>query len=371
MTDNQHTEFEPRDDSTASLTKISKHEQLNQSEQDTLKGRLNIPGDFVMEHAWLLNNPEESQEMNQEESQKLGRYLVEGVRLAAGGAHTVHRAWDFRLGKLVAVKFLSPDAGGIDEAVINKMKMEARHMAQAGTVGAVPVYDIFVTRQSPLSGDWELPSGKSIPVIVMEYQDPKEWPTLASMLTNTRSQGVHMDTRLVENIALALCERIDDYFKKGGLMHRDIKPGNIFVNREGLVRLSDFGISGTIGNTRLIDGLTIGYASTERESEGDEDLRSEMFSIGAVLFEMLTGRALMLGNYFEISERLQNDKTLDRTSVDALYLVCTTRHLNFRVVLDFMDTVLSRKKEDRFATMAEMVDGLKAMLEVIPDRVDE
>ena len=201
----------------------------------------------------------------------LDRYrLVE--RLAVGGSAEVWRAHDEQLDRAVAVKRLHPHL--LPDAVSRqRLAAEARAAAGLSHPGIVGIYDVDT------SGDW--------PALVMELVDGE---SLAARLAR--------DGPLPEREAAAIAADIADglyHAHKRGIVHRDVKPGNVLLDREGRARLADFGIARSLAESaeRLTQtGSVMGtlrYMAPEQLTGGEIGPRTDLYGLGAVLHEALTG----------------------------------------------------------------------------------
>lgn len=195
-----------------------------------------------------------------------GRYALGGV-LGTGGMATVWRAVDEVLGREVAVKVLSPQLAA-DPGFLARFEREARHAAALSHPGLVTVFD------SGMDG--------AEPFIVMELVAGR---TLRQVLDE---QGMLPAGQAV-GIAAAVCEALAEAHA-AGLVHRDIKPGNIMLAADGQVKLLDLGIARAEGGTRTVAVLgTAAYLSPEQASGEPAGPRADLYSLGCVLFEMLVG----------------------------------------------------------------------------------
>jgi Tol biopolymer transport system component len=215
-----------------------------------------------------------------------GHYCITGP-LGAGGMGEVFRARDLLLGREVALKTLHPDLS-LDRSYLERLRREARSLAAVNHPNVATLHEIAEV------------DGKV--AIVMELV---EGETLAMRLSGTRLS-------LNETLALAtqIVSALEAAHRKG-VVHRDLKPGNIMIARGGLLKVVDFGLAkrgstdsgGSREGTRLTPlssrGAmlgTTGYMSPEQVQGHDVDCRSDIFSFGAVLYEMASGTPAFSGN---------------------------------------------------------------------------
>ena len=205
-----------------------------------------------------------------------GRYrLVE--LLGQGGMATIYRARDNQLERDVAVKVLRPEYGA-DPDFIDRFRHEAQSAASLNHPNVVAVHDYGTD-----------PVG---PFIVMELVEGED---LSSILRKTGALPPRAAARLVAQAARAVAAAHDR-----GFVHRDIKPGNILVTREGRVKVADFGIARALSESALtLPGTTLGsvhYFSPEQARGEMASPASDIYSLGIVLFELLTGRRPWTGD---------------------------------------------------------------------------
>jgi eukaryotic-like serine/threonine-protein kinase len=206
-----------------------------------------------------------------------GRYLVES-ELGRGGMATVFKGTDTVLGRPVAVKVLSPQYSG-DADFVMRFRREAQSAARLNHPNLVSVYDTG--------------TDDGIHFIVMEYVEAK---TLADYLTGG---GRIMPERSIE-IAEAVCDALS-VAHAHGIIHRDIKPANIMITPKGDVKVTDFGIArvisgaDTLAQTAAVLG-TASYLSPEQAQSQPVDQRSDIYSLGVALYEMVTGRPPFSGD---------------------------------------------------------------------------
>ena len=209
-----------------------------------------------------------------------GRYQI-GELLGRGGMADVHVGTDARLGRRVAIKLLKPSLAN-DPAFRTRFRQEAQAAARMAHPSIVRVFD---------AGEETVrdPSGHEIqvPFIVMEHVDGRLLKDIAAAGPLEPAEAV----RIVDGILIAL-----EYSHRAGVVHRDIKPGNVMVTSAGQVKVMDFGIAraisdsaATIAQTSAILG-TAQYFSPEQARGEAVDARTDLYSTGVVLYELLTGR---------------------------------------------------------------------------------
>jgi serine/threonine protein kinase len=199
-----------------------------------------------------------------------GRYRLDHL-IGSGGMAQVWEATDAVLGRKVAVKVLHPHLG-VDEAFVRRFRQEAIAAARLNNPGIVGVYDTCT------DGGHE--------AIVMELLDA----TTLRQLIDERG-ALDPDTTL--RIGLRLLDALEAAHR-AGLVHRDVKPSNILLCNDGRVKIADFGIAKADDQTELTrEGSLIGtasYLAPEQLTGGPVDARADLYSLGLVLYECLTGR---------------------------------------------------------------------------------
>lgn len=212
-----------------------------------------------------------------------GRYQV-GELLGYGGMAEVHRGRDLRLGRDVAIKMLRTDLAR-DQTFQMRFRREAQNAAALNHPAIVAVYD---------TGEERAPTGEVLPYIVMEFVAGR---TLKEVLA---AEGRIMPRRALEMTA-DICAALE-FSHRHGIIHRDIKPGNVMLTPNGQVKVMDFGIaralaSGatTMTQTSAVIG-TAQYLSPEQARGEAVDARSDVYAAGCVLFELLCGHPPFVGD---------------------------------------------------------------------------
>ncbi|HEX7746234.1 MAG TPA: Stk1 family PASTA domain-containing Ser/Thr kinase [Micromonosporaceae bacterium] len=212
-----------------------------------------------------------------------GRYQV-GELLGYGGMAEVHRGRDLRLGRDVAIKMLRTDLAR-DATFQMRFRREAQNAASLNHPAIVAVYD---------TGEEIAPTGETLPFIVMEFVNGR---TLKEVLA---AEGRLMPRRALE-ICADVCAALE-FSHRHGIIHRDIKPGNVMMTLTGQVKVMDFGIaralaSGatTMTQTSAVIG-TAQYLSPEQARGEAVDARSDVYAAGCVLFELLCGQPPFVGD---------------------------------------------------------------------------
>ncbi len=211
-----------------------------------------------------------------------GRYELDGI-VGRGGMAEVFRARDIRLDRIVGVKTLRDDLAR-DQTFQARFRREAQSAASLNHPSIVAVYD---------TGE-DMVGSIPVPYIVMEFVDGR---TLRDLLRDDRRLLPERAAEITDGILRAL-----DYSHRNGIVHRDIKPGNVMLTRAGEVKVMDFGIARAVSDSQLTMTQTaqvIGtaqYLSPEQARGERVDARSDLYSAGCVFYELLTGRPPFTGD---------------------------------------------------------------------------
>ncbi|MBB3157542.1 serine/threonine-protein kinase [Microbacterium proteolyticum] len=248
-----------------------------------------------------------------------GRYRVDDL-IGRGGMASVYRGYDQTLGRTVAIKILKSDLAG-DAAFRTRFRLEAQAASRMAHPTIVRVFDAGEDAETGVDG-----VERPVPYIVMELVHGR-------LLKDVIGQGkVPTDDalRYVDGILEAL-----EYSHRAGVVHRDIKPGNVMITESGRVKVMDFGIaravsdsSSTVAETTAIVG-TAAYFSPEQAKGESVDARADLYSTGVVLYELLTGRTPFRGDtpvavaYQHVSEAPLPPSEIDESiprALDAIVL---------------------------------------------------
>jgi serine/threonine-protein kinase len=263
-----------------------------------------------------------------------GRYRVEST-LGSGGMAVVYRAEDDILGRAVALKTLHHRYAEVP-SFRRRFRQEARAMASLDHENIVKVYDISQNGE--------------VPFIVVECVSGRD---LGDLLTGRR--GGRLNEQFVRRMALQLLQALS-YAHRRGIIHRDIKPSNILLTSEGTVKVADFGIARIVEEDDVAmgePGEIIGsarYMSPEQLRGDDATPRSDVYSVGVLLYHCLTGRPPFSGDVKSLArQHIHKDPT-------------PPRRLNKRITPGMEAVImkaLSKNPRDRYFSANAMLDDLE------------
>jgi serine/threonine protein kinase len=285
------------------------------------------------------------------EGQTLGKYRILEP-LGRGGMAQVYRAYHPQLNRYVAVKVLRSDL--VEEAeFLGRFRREAQSVASLRHPNIVQVYDFDV------EFDYYY--------MVMELL---EGDTLKVRLNEYRAHGERMPLGEILRVTLDILEGLA-YAHSEGIVHRDIKPANILLTRRGQAVVTDFGIAQIVGGTQYtVSGAlmgTLAYMAPEQGLQGRTSVQSDIYSLGIVLYEMLTGRppfdadtplAILMKH---VNDPLPLPRSLDASVPEAVELIILK--------------ALAKNPDDRYQSAAEMIQALREAANQIeatlPERIPD
>ena len=263
--------------------------------------------------------------------QTVGRYEITG-ELGRGAMGVVYKALDPTIGRTVALKTMRLDVHGLDaQEMVRRFQNEARAAGVLNHPNIVTIYD---------AGEED-----GIFYIAMEFI---EGTTLHELLAEQRVLATDEVLQLTRQICRGL-----DYAHSNGIVHRDIKPANIMITANGTVKIMDFGIAksgGQVTNTGQVLG-TPNYMSPEQVKGRPLDGRSDLFSLGVILYEMLTGEKPFVGqNVTTIIYKIVNETPITPRDLDV------TVHPGLSAIVT---KALAKAPDDRYQTGADLVRDLE------------
>ena len=274
-----------------------------------------------------------------------GRYEV-GDLIGRGGMAEVHIGYDTRLGRTVAIKILRADLAR-DPSFQTRFRREAQSAAGLNHPAIVAVYDTGEESVTTESGQIQ-----TVPFIVMEYV---EGHTVRDILKGDVAAPIDEAVEITSGVLAAL-----EYAHHAGLVHRDIKPANVMLTPTGAVKVMDFGIARaladagqTMTQTQAVVG-TAQYLSPEQARGENVDARSDLYSAGCLLFELLTGRPPFTGDS-PVSVAYQHVR--EEAPLPSTFASDVPPELD-RVVAK----ALKKNRDDRYSTAHEFLLDLRAAI---------
>jgi len=275
--------------------------------------------------------------MENPEIKRFGRYEIV-AELGRGAMGVVYKAQDPQINRLVAVKTVSLSGQEPDEE--KEFRLRFNHEAQAaGRLHHPGIVAIFDVGENPENSD---------PYIVLEYVAGE---SLNRILSREKKLPLATALQLVEEVAEAL-----DYAHAQGVIHRDIKPGNILINEDGHAKIADFGIAKLNLAHFTLPGKVLGtpaYMSPEQLSGEGVDGRSDLFSLGVILYAMVTGHSPFQGD----SATTVCFKVANREPVEASALDMTLP----RELDEVIARAMAKNPEDRYQRGAELAEDVRQL----------
>ncbi len=266
----------------------------------------------------------------------ISKYRVTGI-LGEGAMGVVYKALDPRIDRTVAIKTIHPGVMqyGMAEELTERFLREIRAVGNLRHPNIVAIYDTD--------------EDNGMPFYVMEYVEGRE---LSGLLRNnvrfTQAQVMQIGRQLLEAIA---------YTHRKGIIHRDIKPANVFITDDGDVKVTDFGIARVENSDLTQAGTSLGtpsYMSPEQCTGQPVDARSDLFSIGIVLYQLLTGEKPFQGNSTHALIHHILHTTPERPTALNPALPPPVDRL--------MERALAKNPKDRFQSADEFLQALEAAL---------
>jgi CheY-like chemotaxis protein/predicted Ser/Thr protein kinase len=264
-----------------------------------------------------------------------GRYEVLG-ELGKGGMGMVYHARDREVGEEIALKVVRRDLVAQNPSMVERLKSEIRLARRISHRNVVRAHDL---------GEWE-----GVHFLTMEYV---KGITVEELLNTQGPLTVESTLAIGSQVAEALAVAHEQQ-----IIHRDIKPGNLIVDDEGRLKVMDFGLArleasgGRLTSAGLVVG-TPGYLAPELMLGGEADARSDLFSVGAVLYECLTGRPP-----FDASSVME---VVDRVLAGAHEPIRTRAPATPAALVALIERLLKRQPQDRVSSARELVDQLERL----------
>jgi predicted Ser/Thr protein kinase len=265
--------------------------------------------------------------------------------LGMGGMGMVYKARQARLDRLVALKILPIDATP-DASFAERFEREAKALAKLNHPGIVTLYDFGQTKEHYY--------------FIMEYVD--------GMNLRQLIQAKTLEPRQALELVMQICTALQ-FAHDAKIVHRDIKPENILITKKGQVKVADFGLAKLIGGqpdtaltaSQMVMGTLNYMAPEQREKPLEVDHRADIYSLGVVFYEMLTGEVPM-GRFDAPSKKVQIDVRLDEVVLHALEREPARRYQQVSEVKSNVETITSSKPQEKKPPSAPEKFKLKAPL---------
>src|SRR5438093_3215953 len=275
--------------------------------------------------------------------EKIGRYQIERA-IGRGAMGVVYLAFDPVLERQAAIKVMTT-SGEVDEELRTRFFREARSAARLKHPNIIAVYDMGEDRKRPF--------------IAMEFVDGQDLKTLIE----TR---VFIPFERKLDLVIQICRALH-YAHRNGVIHRDVKPGNISITHEGQVKILDFGLARLDSSEITRTGMMMGtpYYMSPEQVRGSRDLdgRSDLFSVAVVLYELITH-----------TKPFEAD-----TPTSVIFKIVSDPHTPIKQIFPgcadelerIIDRALAKDRESRFANCEEMADALKGFYQLLPLKLQE
>ena len=268
--------------------------------------------------------------------EKIGKYVVQSI-LGKGATGLVYRGFDPGIKRPVALKAITKsllDPADLDY-VISRFRHEAEAVGRLTHPRIAAIYDFIETDE--------------IACIVMELVNGK---SLAHHLKEVTQYGLKDTWEIVRQILDGLA-----YSHGQGVIHRDLKPGNVLINDDGRIKITDFGVARIDTSTLTVMGDIVGtphYMAPEQFGGQEATPRTDLYQVGVMLYELLTGTRPFTGNNVEILRRVMNERPANPS----------THNPKITWQLDWVvQKALAKDPADRFGSAREFADALKGALE--------
>ncbi len=268
--------------------------------------------------------------------QKIGKYDVQDV-LGKGGMGSVYRGFDPVISRQVAIKAISKASVGADDLkhIMQRFRHEAQAVGRLVHPRIVQIYDYG--------------EDDAVAYIVMELVNGK---TLAQHL----QQEVSYEIREVGEIIRQLLDGLG-HAHAAGVIHRDVKPSNILINNDGRIKISDFGIARIESSQLTQVGDVLGtphYMAPEQFLGMDIGVEADLFSVGVIAYELLTGRKPFTGNSAAVMHQVLNQAPVNPTELNPRLSPLLDRVLH---------TALAKKREDRFQSARAFAEAFRVAID--------
>lgn len=267
---------------------------------------------------------------------KIGKYEIQGV-LGTGGMGLVYKGWDPSIARAVAIKSINKSShhGGEFDGVLSRFRQEAQAVGRLVHPRIVQIYDYIEDDQGAH--------------IVMEMVSGK---TLKQLLDQKTHYGI-------ADVGLIIRQILDGigYAHEYGVVHRDIKPSNIMINEDGRIKINDFGIAHIESSELTQIGDLLGtphYMSPEQCLGTEVDGLADLFSIGVIAYELLTGSKPFTGNFAAVMNQVINSQPAKPSQLNPKLTSCMD---------EVLLKALAKKKADRYQSANEFSEAFKGAID--------